>query len=1613
MASTCQVPAAVDGDGDAEGPPAAKRPRRLDSGASPQRLACDGDAPSVGPEAPDRCDGNAAMEAEVASSGRLPTADSNVPEAAVSQCPNVVPSLPYDLAIQGMEEQPESACKEVQDHQDVHKAFAGNILTQEDETDDAEHASLPLSLSMYGSPQPRRQAQRRLPPQRRLQQQRQHREGLGDSADEVEPITSTVLVVGPAVHASSTWSKDRLPPPREHEVEFLVKDPGSYRQGKSVLSSIVALQGGAFRFRLLVFPMGTESTQKPEQLAAFVEVVPPEGNQDVRWAFEGVKYQISVVNWKDYRRSTTQTDTYTFRWDSTDRGWHRGFLKAVDMNMESGWLSESGELCLRGSCSARRAMLHVPTNGGLTSSSRRSVGYTGLKNHGATCYMNCLLQTLFHIGRFREIVYSIDGPDQAATELQPGQVTAVSEDDVAEIGSGGVALADEKPALPLLIALQNLFYRLQTSEVPVSCRELMRSFGWDTADAFMQHDAHELNRLLCDRLEEQMKGTAMDSAIKRLFEGEMENYIDCMDIEYRSTRSETFYDLQLNVKNDAGKDLTSLEESLRDFTSEETLEGDNAYDAGAHGKQRARKGIRFKRFPPVLYIQLKRFMFDAERMDMCKVNSRLEFPLTLDMEAMAPGSGKYVLHTVVVHSGGVSSGHYYAFVRVRGVDRSRDGENGRSRWVKFDDEQVTPCSEQAAVEDNYGGEDPMIWNYFQLSPRQLADRTIPTTQRIHNAYMLSYVREDLLDDVLAPPNLDDGREPYQRMAQRCEREARFAEERRRARVEQLMRVEVRMLLERDLRRMEGFWSHHSLPCAYRLRMSRDQLGEDVWLEAEALVDVPHAHMALFLLHIRKTRQTRFKFLPPNQALRTHLPPQGAPHNSSCDPPHLVVLCVVSRGYDPQSLEWRALSNAADLPHEILRWSDDICLLIVKYFCPTMQRLVTLGCCYCHNQETLECMVTTDGWLEQRLKPFVDRNEVAPLPADAYRDGALREGALMCWEEYCYKNPKEDIMERNVQNTIEKEGLFNGDIVIWQPVPRPAALPPRAMLAVAAEDAAVSLDGGDGIADCEIGPNLGTSAGLATALEDAGDCDVGPGVGGGVEDAALAEVADLPALTVRDLAVRLMSQVPVLVRLHAADGPLCPEGVPADGVWGQALPGAPGAPEDFGEALGQSIPGVIGLNDSIAEGDIASRELTADTRWRVSTFANCVAKAFDVEDAVRNGQALWLFDHGAPTMADEPPVFRLDEAALARRRGEGGGRATDGSGARCRTLAELLPRSIAAAQHRLVFHAALLPVPLPGPSRRRPVAVHFFTSSVVEVGACIFQVSGVEAGDVAPTCEDSDSGFEASVATGRPPVDASEILELARRHLELPQNAELRAKLAPPVGHRAATSTDAFPMRVVDVVRGRIRAVHRSRDLQSGAVVTESTVGGGGGTPTHNGEARPTRVEDSIASDPIARPSWLWPSRGENFFAAGLRVEPDWDSDADLGAFPESAADEKAMMAEVFHAEQSGHAFGHPFLLPVSFGERAASVALRVQAKLGVPDEELRQWRMLIVWGDVRSVLEEAEEWPFKSGSEGAQATWTPSTPSFCLERPHPAQRARSPLATRALRPHKPLTIRAR
>eukprot|EP00440_Ansanella_granifera_P021784 gb/GFBE01023649.1/.p1 GENE.gb/GFBE01023649.1/~~gb/GFBE01023649.1/.p1 ORF type:complete len:1458 (+),score=331.24 gb/GFBE01023649.1/:1-4374(+) len=1285
--------------------------------------------------------------------------------------------------------------------------------------------------------------------------------------------------------SSSMWRKENLPPPLDHELEFLVQDPTSYKQGASIHSHCQTVHG-SFTFRLLVFPMGTDSTNPPNQLAAFVEAVPPKGCEEVRWAFEGVRYQIAVVNWKDYKKSQVQNDIFTFTRENTDRGWHKGFVKAAQMTTENGWLNEDGALCIRACCSSRRAMIQQ--------SNRKAVGYVGLKNHGATCYMNCLLQTLFCLGHFRHVTYSIDFPEAEQTQA------VVSSNDISDdLGD------DDRPALPLLVSLQNLFYRLQTSEAPVSCRELMRSFGWDTADAFMQHDAQELNRLLCDRLEEQMKGTATDGEIKRLFEGEFENYIECIDVDYKSQRDETFYDLQLNLRNDAGKDITSLEESLRDFISEEVLEGDNAYDAGSeHGKQRARKGIRFKRFPPVLYIQLKRFMFDPERMDMNKLNGKMEFPRILDLEAFAPGSGQYMLHTVIVHSGGVSSGHYYAFVRMP------DGESGKSQWVKFDDECVTYCSEQAAIEDNFGGEDLQVWDYFQLSPRDIEQRGAPMHPRIHNAYMLSYVRMDKAQELLAPPVINGQEQKYALMVQRCQREAQLQEERRRARYEQMMRVEVKLVLERDVMKMQGFWTHTDVPSFRSLKASREQSAEELHREIKEILQVPTDHMSLFVLAIRKTRQMRFRQLKLHEDLKSLLPLCSLTNSSE---QQIMVLAMVSRGYDPHTLEYVAAPDDDSVPHELYKWDDAIVLLLVKYFCPQKQIIVTLGIYYARISDTLQAMTTEpENWLKSRLQPYIDRGEVAPLPDGAY---------WLCWEEYG-KLPK-DVALRTADLSLKDNGFFSGDIVIWQPVvPAPIPIGPQP-------------PAGDGDSDKE----ADEVNAFAQASSDEDDTVVRFG----------------GTMTVSQYAKLLTNRIKVSLRQFAPEAPWVPKGLLAHSNWTQPIP--PG--------IIASVPteeGHLELStskSSTAPGEVAIQEITADARSTLGRLALSAAGALNLPE----GHRLWLFLHGAPSAWPHGPFARTD-----------GGSMREG----VRTIGdELRNERLSRPKQYLTLTAVSLP---PAPAGHRPIAIHFFDSSVCEVGACILHVKD-------PSLEDDDRGDLPE--TGRPDVNPKEVLELARQYLldaKGDDGEQLRRRFASRrESDQAAAAAEAPtlpPLRLLEVCTGRIRSVCRQR-------------------------SRPADDEEG----PIPLP--CWPGRGENFFYDALRVEPDWECEGE----------EAAQLVEVFTADlASDNPFGHPFLIKVPQGKEVKNVVADVQDKIGISGIEMKQMgcRCLMAEGEnsqsTRKLVELQDDmtWPTERSEQpaaGQLAEWSPANAALCIERPHPMDVGRMIMHQRALQ-NKGLTIRA-
>ncbi|ANQ05930.1 Ubiquitin carboxyl-terminal hydrolase [Plasmodium coatneyi] len=289
---------------------------------------------------------------------------------------------------------------------------------------------------------------------------------------------------------------------------------------------------------------------------------------------------------------------------------------------------------------------------------------------------------------------------------------------------------EKKNILPTSLALQNLFYKLHCMNEAVSCKELIRSFGWDASDVFTQQDTHELLKLLLDKVEEQMKGTVVEGSVKKMFEGEVETYIECLDIDYKSVRKETYEDIQLDVQG-----CNNIYESLDKAIEAEVLEGDNIYETDGYGKQKAKKGMRFLSFPNICIFLLKRFTFDLQRMETVKLNNRFEFYKELDLSKYCQNGGEYVLQAVSVHQGNMNSGHYYSF----------SYKHNENFWLKCDDDKIFRVSEYSVINDNFGGYD--INMETDLYDFDIADK-IKQRMKHYSAYMLVYVKKSLIPKLI-------------------------------------------------------------------------------------------------------------------------------------------------------------------------------------------------------------------------------------------------------------------------------------------------------------------------------------------------------------------------------------------------------------------------------------------------------------------------------------------------------------------------------------------------------------------------------------------------------------------------------------------------------------------------------------------------------------------------------------------------------------------------------------------------------------------------------------------------------------------------------------------------
>ena len=270
----------------------------------------------------------------------------------------------------------------------------------------------------------------------------------------------------------------------------------------------------------------------------------------------------------------------------------------------------------------------------------RQIPYAGIKNVGATCYLNTFIQSLYFNLDLRTAIVSLNNV----------------------MG-------------PPLVALQNIMGELLLGNMktvdPIDfvnslsiCRET-------------QEDSNEFSTLFVSWLHKNV----VQYSIRSLFEGSLVNSFICPSCGTVTTHSESFMELRLDVSDSS--DLSGLLQSISDRF--EIIEGYICQSGACKGRVvDVAKQTTFETLPKYLTVVVNRYSFDRS-----DGRQKVSKPIKIQLDDLEILSGEiYTCFGIIEHvSSSVSSGHY--------IGHFRDVTD-LANWYTFDDAIVKPASKMTS-----------------------------------------------------------------------------------------------------------------------------------------------------------------------------------------------------------------------------------------------------------------------------------------------------------------------------------------------------------------------------------------------------------------------------------------------------------------------------------------------------------------------------------------------------------------------------------------------------------------------------------------------------------------------------------------------------------------------------------------------------------------------------------------------------------------------------------------------------------------------------------------------------------------------------------------------------
>jgi hypothetical protein len=247
-------------------------------------------------------------------------------------------------------------------------------------------------------------------------------------------------------------------------------------------------------------------------------------------------------------------------------------------------------------------------------------------------------------------------------------------------------------------ALQMTFAHLHSSNQSVHNLDIVTDLlGLDIGE---QQDLHELSNLLIAKIDSQQtselgKRLTNLSSVSQLMNGVQKFSVTCQKCHHVSSRKETFCELDLAVEGHK-----SICDSLAHYFQEEVLDGDNKYEcSNCNARQDAIRRTEIVAAPPVLFVHLRRNIYDMKTFQKIKLKSSIQLPSKLSIL-----NSSYKLTAVVYHRGASAYGGHYIAEVLNWEDKKwwlcDDSIVLHSPGPCLPDNEVSDLTQNIASEDN-------------------------------------------------------------------------------------------------------------------------------------------------------------------------------------------------------------------------------------------------------------------------------------------------------------------------------------------------------------------------------------------------------------------------------------------------------------------------------------------------------------------------------------------------------------------------------------------------------------------------------------------------------------------------------------------------------------------------------------------------------------------------------------------------------------------------------------------------------------------------------------------------------------------------------------------------